>query len=38
MNVDEAMRGNIVWRKESKKDIRDSEGIQQITTEVLIEL
>jgi len=27
-----------VWRKESKKDIRDSEGIQQLTTEVLIEL
>lgn len=38
MNVDEAMRGNVVWRKESKKDIRDSEGIQQLTTEVLIEL
>ncbi len=38
MNVDEAMRENIVWRKESKKDIRDSEGIQQLTTEVLIEL
>lgn len=38
MNVDEAVRENIVWRKESKKDIRDSEGIQQITTEVLIEL
>lgn len=37
-NVDEAMRGNVVWRKESKKDIRDSEGIQQLTTEVLIEL
>lgn len=38
MNVDEAMKGNIVWCKESKKDIRDSEGIQQLTTEVLIEL
>ena len=38
MNVDEAVRENIVWRKESKKDIRDSEGIQQLTTEVLIEL
>ena len=37
-NVDEAMKGNTVWRKESKKDIRDSEGIQQLTTEVLIEL
>jgi len=32
------MVNNIVWRKESKKDIRDSEGIQQLTTEVLIEL
>ena len=38
MNVDEAMKGNIVWCKESKKDIRDGEGIQQLTTEVLIEL
>ena len=38
MNVDEAVRENIVWRKESKKDIRDGEGIQQLTTEVLIEL
>lgn len=38
MNVDKAMKGNTVWRKESKKDIRDGEGIQQLTTEVLIEL
>jgi len=37
-NVDEAVKENIVWRKESKKDIRDGEGIQQLTTEVLIEL
>ena len=37
-NVPLDMVNNIVWRKESKKDIRDSEGIQQITTEVLIEL
>lgn len=38
MNVPLDMVNNIVWRKESKKDIRDSEGIQQLTTEVLIEL
>ena len=38
MNVDEAMRGNIVWRKESKKDIRDGCGKQQKTVEVLVEL
>ena len=37
-NVPLDMVNNIVWRKESKKDIRDGEGIQQITTEVLIEL
>ena len=38
MNVPLDMVNNIVWRKESKKDIRDGEGIQQLTTEVLIEL
>ncbi len=37
-NVPLDMVNNIVWRKESKKDIRDGEGIQQLTTEVLIEL
>lgn len=36
MNVDEAMRENIVWRKESKKDIRDGENVQQKTVEVLL--
>lgn len=36
MNVDEAMKENIVWRKESKKDIRDKEGVQQVTVEVLL--
>lgn len=36
MNVDEAMKGNIVWRKESKKDIRDKDNVQQKTVEVLI--
>lgn len=36
MNVDEAMRGNIVWRKGSKKDIRDKDDVQQKTVEVLI--
>jgi hypothetical protein len=38
MNVDEAMRENIVWRKESKKDIRDKDDVQQKTVEVLIEI
>lgn len=38
MNIDEAMRGNIVWRKESKKDIRDKDNVQQKTVEVLVEL
>jgi DNA adenine methylase len=38
MNVEEAMRVNIVWRKESRKDIRDGEGKQQSTTEVLIQI
>ena len=37
-NVPLDMVNIIVWRKESKKDIRDGEGIQQLTTEVLIEL
>ena len=37
-NVPLDMVNNIVWRKESKKDIRDGGGIQQLTTEVLIEL
>jgi len=36
MNVDEAMRENIVWRKESKKDIRDKDDVQQKTVEVLL--
>ena len=36
MNVDEAMRENIVWRKESKKDIRDKDDVQQKTIEVLL--
>ena len=35
-NVDEAMRENIVWRKESKKDIRDKDDVQQKTVEVLL--
>lgn len=38
MNVDEAMKENIVWRKESRKDIRDKDDVQQKTVEVLIEL
>lgn len=38
MNVDEAMRENIVWRKESKKDIRDGDNVQQKTVEVLIQI
>ena len=36
MNVDEAMKGNIVWCKESKKDIRDKDDVQQKTVEVLL--
>ncbi len=32
------MKDNIVWRKESKKDIRDKDGKQQRTIEVLIKL
>ena len=36
MNVDEAMKENIVWRKESKKDIRDKDDVQQKTVEVLL--
>jgi len=38
MNVDEAMKGSVVWHKESRKDIRDGEGKQQKTVEVLVEL
>ena len=38
INVDETLKGNVVWRKESKKDIRDKDGKQQRTIEVLIKL
>jgi len=38
INVDETLKGNVVWRKESKKAIRDKDGKQQRTIEVLIKL
>ena len=38
INVDETLKGNVVWLKESKKDIKDKDGKQQRTIEVLIKL
>lgn len=38
MNVPLDMVNNIVWRKESKKDIRDKDDVQQKTVEVLLKI